>query len=510
MNQLTSQQRKLIYLVGIVVLAFPIMLLGMPSARKAETASNLEKTTPEEEAPSGGVLARLRTEYEFGESNLGDVDPASETMTLVLANLRGIAANQLWLQAQRNQEIKNWAQLKTNVDSIILLQPHFVKVWEFQSWNLAYNVSGEWDLIQDKYYWIKEGAKFSIKGTRRNSNSAELYWWTGIILGDRISRHDAWRYLRKFFNPSAYEGNADEEELLGDPDIRRKTGKIAPDPVLNPEGTDNYLVAKDWFHLANEADRVKPQRRMTRIVFRQRPARAQIAYAEMMQKESRFDEQAAMKAAWAKGLREWRFRYDDNNKQGFGQEIFDSLHGKIRLEAGLLNNPSPTEEELAQANREIDELRRMDNPPNKYTRQQKRRSINTARSIVNYEYWMKRAMIEALDETILAHRELHQGRAYRRAGEYGRAIKFLESGLQRYAKLLQRKEFRSLKTRPDSVEEIMIAIVAWQDAHTIQYTNFPADKIPETNPPLTDIWNRHKGNLAQYKELLERESRIEN
>ena len=90
-EQLTTQQRKLAYLVGIVILMLPIIVLGMPAA---------------DEEGSGGKLARLRQEHDLGESTLGQVDPTSATMNLVLLGMRGVAVNLLRMQldTQRDQK----------------------------------------------------------------------------------------------------------------------------------------------------------------------------------------------------------------------------------------------------------------------------------------------------------------------------------------------------------------------------------------------------------------------
>src|SRR5690606_1857990 len=104
-----------------------------------------------------------------------DVDPSSATMNLVLLGLRGIAANALWHNANEQQKTKEWAKMRATVDSIILLQPHFARVWSFQGWNLAFNVSSVHDRVADRWYWVKEGGKFSMRGTERNARSAYLY-----------------------------------------------------------------------------------------------------------------------------------------------------------------------------------------------------------------------------------------------------------------------------------------------------------------------------------------------
>ena len=490
MNLLTSRQRKLVYLAGIVALMFPIILLGTPAAKSSRGEAAAPEAEPDE--GGGGKLAQLRRQHQLGESTLGDVDPSSATMNLVLVGLRGIAVNQLWMQADENRKTKNWAQLKTNIESIILLQPHYIKVWEFQGWNLAYNVSAEWDLVEDKYYWIKEGAKFSIRGTKRNQKYPELYWWVGIILGDKISNHDAWEYMRKFFNPDAYPHETGDE-LIGDPEIRRRENRVAPDPDLNPERIDNHLVAKAWFQRANAQDLIESQRRMSRLAFRQRPARAQMAYAEMLMKEGRFREKDTIIDAWKTGLREWTRSYADG-KPGFGQELFDSLAGKIRLNAESLQ--------------ELRELTKEDKPEGRFTEAEKRRAINSARNVVNYNFWKTRAEVEALPEAVEAHYEIFQGHALHRTGKHREAIRKLESGLGRYAKLM--KDFPELKTRDESIEEVMVAILAWQDANLLLNSDFShlTSPVPPTNPPLDDVWNAHRGQRAEYLRIMLRGFRI--
>ena len=58
------------------------------------------------------------------------------------------------------------------VNLITKLQPHFLQIWTFQGWNLAYNVSVEWDAPDDKYEWIKQGIKFLRDGVAKNSQVA--------------------------------------------------------------------------------------------------------------------------------------------------------------------------------------------------------------------------------------------------------------------------------------------------------------------------------------------------
>ena len=107
-------------------------------------------------------------------------------MNLVLLGLRGPAASVLHLKAIEYQERKQWAKLRTTVDSIILLQPHYVQIWKFQGWNLAYNVSREWDKVDDRFYWVKEGIKFLQRGTERNNTIPILEHNVGEVIDKKM------------------------------------------------------------------------------------------------------------------------------------------------------------------------------------------------------------------------------------------------------------------------------------------------------------------------------------
>ena len=252
MNNLTSRQRKLVYASCIVVLLIPIVYLGAPTSEDVLPGT---KT-----AVSGGMLAQMRVEHDLGESTLGEIDPSSAAMNLVLLGLRGPAAGILHLQAIEYQEKKNWGKLKTTVDSIIRLQPHYVEIWKFQGWNLAFNVSREWDKVADRFYWVKEGIKFLQLGTNRNQTTTILFHNVGDFIGRKFGNSDEKKFFRKFFI------NDPNDELFPEP---------SSDPELNPQAKDNYLVAKDWFDISNDKDaNGYPVKGMTHVFFRQAPSRA--------------------------------------------------------------------------------------------------------------------------------------------------------------------------------------------------------------------------------------------
>ena len=367
MNRLTSKQRKLLYLLGIVVCLGFIIWLGMPATEKAEAGKEV----------SGGVLAQLAHEYDLRESNLGNVDPSSVTMNLVLLGLRGIATDLLWLEALEQQKTKNFGQLRATVESIIMLQPHYMKVWQFQGWNLAYNVSVEWDAVEDRWYWVKEGGEFLMRGSDRNRKYPELYWWVGRILGQKIGRSDEWRHFRKFFKV-----DPDEKRFKGgqDPEISQLGPKSFP---------DNYLAAKAWFELANLAEDEQVQHIMMRMLFRQYPVRSQFDYADALQREGYFWDTA--REAWREGLKDWT--------ETFGKERFRTPAGMIYLD---VSHP--------------DEIRRLAQENNQ-TEKEIRYWLDRYQKTSNYPYWRERALAEAEKNTAEAHSEIYDGQRLFRDGE---------------------------------------------------------------------------------------------
>jgi hypothetical protein len=441
MNRLFSQHRKLVYMSGIIALLVPIIWLGMPSSGADG---------------SGGKLAGLREQYGLGESDLGKVDPSSATMNLVLLGLRGVAANMLWLEMDKQKETKNWAQMRATTESIITLQPHYKKVWMFNAWNLAYNVSAEWDAVPDRYYWVKEGAKFTMQGRDRNKNFAELPWYEGIILGQKVGRSDEWRLFRKYFRK--------------DPDEQRWQGK--PDLDLNPNNIDNYLVAKDWFEIANEVDKDHPQERMMKPMFRRYPAQSRIDYAEVLEREGIFEEETRI--GWEEAFRELT--------QKFGQEPFETPGGVIRLEA----TPEEIREMAKQQGRDANVLAYW----------QRR-----YRTMSNYNYWRTRALSEMEPETVEAHREIYEGKKLFREGKLRASKERLQSGMKKFAAVLER--YPSLNHEDAPIEEGMTSVLYWVYIHQL------LAETPPTEFPLKQLWIEHQNRRDEISEIFRRENSMQ-
>jgi len=446
MNKLTSLQRKLVYLGGIILLFIPITLLGLPGT----TAPASGMGTAQEDA--GGKLTRLRKEYDLGESSLGSVDPASSAMSLVLLGFRGVATSLLWLQAQHEQKTKAWPELRATTESIILLQPHFLKVWDFQGWNLAYNVSVEWDAVADRYYWVKEGIKFLKKGVQRNQKYPQLYWYVADTTGKKIGRSDERVQFRRFFRD----------------DPNKEMYPSGLDAGVNPDGKDNYLVAKEWFERANEVNDTyhNEQHIMARILFRGYPMRAQMDYATALQQEGLFDE--VTRHAWEVGFNEWTTIY--------GMEEFDSPGGMLHMEV--------TPDEAARMEKGTKEDREL------------LRWVARYQDMTNYRYWRTRALAELDKNTVEAHRELYEGeRAYLR-GDFTASRDLLEKGMAKFDTMLKR--YPDLLTDDPTIEEGLLGQLNWRAVLLLEDEPVPASY------PLKELWDASQNRLPSVEEEFKR------
>ena len=271
--------------------------------------------------PYGQWLQAEKREEDLGEAIVRDVDAGSFLLKLaMIGGMRGIVANAKWMDAQELQKKQEWDKLKATVDFITKLQPHFLSVWTFQGWNLAYNVSVEWDDPADKYVWIKNGIEFLRDGVDENPRSPDLTWDTAWTYYHKLGFSDEAIILRKLF--------------FDDDDEPFKT-----DPVERRPYRDNFQVARGWFDLAvrkadegNErlasdfespveyVDPVENRKgRPGDLSFRTMPAHAQTRYAAGLEKRSMVGRPAVFgeraRNEWQKAEAEWL---------EFGQHVFET------------------------------------------------------------------------------------------------------------------------------------------------------------------------------------------
>jgi hypothetical protein len=374
--------------------------------------------------PYAAWLNQVKKDKDLGEAAIGQVDTGSFMLKLaLLGGARGIAANVLWTRAEELKREQDWDRMRATVDLITKLQPHFLSVWTFQGWNLAYNVSVEWDAPEDKYEWIKQGIKFLQEGVRKNRRSPDLLWDTAWTYYHKLGFADESIILRKLFRDDLDE----EFKTYDDPESRNRV-----------VGDDNFKLGWAWFTRAvalvdSGGQRVAtgteanldyvdptPQRkgRPGDLAFRSMPAHARTRYALSLEKKSMKDVEPrfgdAAHVAWEDSLREWA--------EKFGSYEFPAY-----------NNPS---EKIR-----IDDITNLD----VFRKLTPNQQYWTGRwsDQMNYRYWKDRSKAEMTKEGVEARRLFYEGTVAYKTAAFDRAVQAFREGLDKWNTLLeQHKDYR--------------------------------------------------------------------
>lgn len=299
MIQNASFIRKVVYGAIIAVLLIPLSLISRPAVREADG-----------QLSSGGLLAQMRADEQLAQSSLGEIDPASETMKLATLGMRGVAANLLWERANRYKREHDWDNLAATLNQITKLQPNFISVWQFQGWNLAYNVSVEFDDYRSRYHWVKRGINFLRDGIRYNTEEPVMDWEIGWTFGHKIGKADEYIQYRRLFRE-----DRDFHLELSDGPVQ--AANIDIDETLGPDNRpDNWLAGREYFlkaealvardipirgRLLDETGRIR--RGKNPLIFHSHAPKWLISFAEAMERDGYLDEKAQV--AWMRAGRAW-------------------------------------------------------------------------------------------------------------------------------------------------------------------------------------------------------------
>jgi hypothetical protein len=317
-----SASRKIVYLVMIAFLIIPLSLIALPETRDASGSIKRK----------GGQLSVLRERYSLSQAKLSEVDPASETMRLASLGLRGVAVCSLWMQAMEQKKTENYDQLAATLKTLTKIQPNFVKVWEYQAHNLAYNVSMEFDDYEYRYHWVKKGIGFLKEGVPYNKTDHRMTDELGRMIGSKIGKSDEKESFRRMFGLDTEFHNSMSDYI--DPDSYETRGY--------GHNYDNWLMAYQWYdwshRMVDEQSRYKYTSDM--IFYNNRPSTRR-NQGLSLQREFRPDE--SQKQVWKTAQEEW---------QEYGQiEMTNSLGIKYTME-GIFQ----TEQKIEQLRQQLDEM----------------------------------------------------------------------------------------------------------------------------------------------------------
>ena len=551
MNWNKSFRRKVVYIALMAVLLVPLSLLSRPA-----TPGSKNKV-----ADPGGLLAQKRSQYNLSQAELGEIDPASETMKLALLGMRGVAANILWTKANHYKKTEQWPKLMATVEQITNLQPNFISVWQFQAWNVSYNVSVEFDNYLHRYFWVKRGIRFLIDGTRYNRDEPRLLWDTGWFFGQKLGRADEYKQFRHEFRQDD-EFHKFLRPYIGDLDWDNEC--VIPSPYNRP---DNWLVSRQWFLKAQDSvdsgratlrgralqsifDEKPSDRKKGKspVLFHSNPSMALISFASAINEEGHFDE--VSENAWTKANRKWT---DYGNREiRTSRDFYIRLNEAEQLEAEVakLRNEfnrllSGVEQKLVEEKRgnlSADELLALQTPPSEQSsdqmrltheagyklavspmemveaaddaikdeaiwqatvmmdKQQRADFVRRYRQIVNFDYWRTRCEVEQLEEANTARKHLYQADADLAAALLLDAKANYELAWDAWAQIYE--QYRSLRAAVGA-EDVVDAVKRYAFLLGQLDESFPADF------KLKELVQNHDRNFRPWSEVDDSEKEPE-
>jgi hypothetical protein len=412
---------------------------------------------------------------------------------------------------------KDWTNLSATLQQITRLEPHFISVWRFQSWNLSYNVSAEFDDYRERYRWVIKGVDFLREGIRRNEREPMLVWDVGWYITHKIGTADEAKQFRRL--------------MKEDDETFRRWSDFRP-----AEDRDNWLVGKDWFIRSEKlVEQGADLKKTTPVIFFSHKPMSQMNYSEAIEKDGVFEERARL--SWTKAGQEW-FDYGArpipateadryihlNDAEQFDAEAAKRVAALEAFEPGLREKVRKQRQESLSAA----ERKAYDTPPEKRSardwelaRQADERltvthdklalqitganrsaAIKLAREanalekkseenrlyrrIVNFEFWRLRAQYEQTPEALAARKYVYEGAQALAGADLIRAREMYEKGFAQWRLLFDRKDFSNLKNDESLGQEVMGMIDKYRKVLEKSDKPFPKDF------PLNDIVKLHE------------------
>ena len=438
--------RKVIYIVIIAVLLIPLAMISRPEVVGQD---------------EGGILSKMRRDKKLTQAELTKIDPASETMKLASLGLRGVAINMLWMQSIEHKKEEDYDKLASTLKALAKIQPNFVKVWEYQAHNLAYNVSMEFDDYEYRYQWVKKGLDFLQNGVQYNVKDHRMTDQLGFMTGNKFGKSDEKKSFRRMF-----QKDDEFHESMAD--------LVSPESYdVDVFGPDSWLLAYQWYDLSNRLvdDQGNQKYRNDVMFYMYRPSQIRNRGLSL-QTEHRTDD--VIQEAWQDADSAWKdygnrellnsyglpFRMEQSHRRreelaelrqeldrlvpGVRNELVAEMRRDMQLRPDqqmLLDMPADqlTDEQEREVNDLLERIQSRDDKldsriAERAVGEDKMAAVRISSKIfeniqlgntetkdagnVNYDFWRSRNEAEAKDLTVSARQALYDARRMRRASIY--------------------------------------------------------------------------------------------
>jgi hypothetical protein len=127
--------------------------------------------------------------------------PSLAFVTVAMGAFRGLVVDILWMRADALKDQGQFFDARQLAEWITTLQPRFAAVWDFHSWNMAYNISVAIPSSQpdERWRWVKNGYELlRDKGIPLNPRSIVLYRQLAMTFQHKIGgvSDDAHKYYK--------------------------------------------------------------------------------------------------------------------------------------------------------------------------------------------------------------------------------------------------------------------------------------------------------------------------
>jgi len=177
-----------------------------------------------------------------------NLPPSLAFATVAMGAFRGLVVDILWMRADKLKEEGQFFDARQLAERITTLQPRFPAVWEFQAWNMAYNISVAIPASQpeQRWRWVKNGYELlRDKGIPTNPKAVQLYRELARIFQHKLGgvSDDVHKYYKLQLaeaiglllgsedNGLPADDNAFYEALIGTPS---EWAQIVADPNVAP------------------------------------------------------------------------------------------------------------------------------------------------------------------------------------------------------------------------------------------------------------------------------------
>ncbi len=483
-------RRRLVYISAMVLLLIPLYFLGHPSVRS--TSSDSADSTLRQ----GGTLSQIRTKYSLHHSDLGELAPASESARLATLGLRGVAATILWHKAEYYKREKYFDRLAATVNQLRILQPHFIKVWEFQAHNLAWNVSVEFDDYRQRYEWVKKGIHFLIDGSKYNKARTEMPFELGWAFGNKMGMSDERLQFRELYrNDRNFHNEVEDRTNM---DLTQAAGQ-------GPDGKpDNWRSGALWYQESYRMVDAGSRAARSPLMFYCKAPQWQYKHAEAIQGDGFLGEEARnawklagsgwyeygqrqirtsfgtiiflneLQAAESRYEEEWeRFKefcgdlytsayqqkltlLTPEQKQAYDKQPLDRSVEEVRLAELAKQTLEVDPAEIARAMPAAKQVQALEMANQLKNLRVRIDHIDRYRNQINYAYWETRCEAEQDDDALLARSSMYNAERLFDVGKLDEAIESYNTSWVGWGRLFNRFPSLMFDSEVDEVEEAVV------------------------------------------------------